>query len=181
MLPPFGANPYARHNDYLLPKLRELIGDQAETPTLGPEQNDSPERAEKFASVKRYLENGFYHNTGHAIDKHVEAYKCLNDHELDVIIGAIYTLEDEVHDIYCNISECLNVIMYSRMVLRSSEPEIVCHHELIKRQLELSTARYERYLIAWEHFHKETAKLWAIWSEERKRARDFKDAQAGLV
>ncbi|KAH9823453.1 hypothetical protein DFH28DRAFT_1118858 [Melampsora americana] len=172
MLPPFGSSPYARHSIGMLPELQELVREQEYLPNR-PRQSGPPERVEEWKSVERYLRNGFFHNTGYAIDQFVEKFKYLNTTELGEIIDAIYALEDEVHDIISHMSECLNITAYCEMVLRSRDPEIVVHHDLIKRQLERSNGRYERYCLAWQHFHREESKLWAIWSEETHRARDL--------
>ncbi|EGG10870.1 uncharacterized protein MELLADRAFT_59804 [Melampsora larici-populina 98AG31] len=181
MLPPFSANPYARHNQAMLPELRELVNDQPHVPIIGPGDEGPIQRVRQWERVKRYLHNGFFHNTGHALDEFVEQFGYLNAAELGTIIDAIYTLEDEVHDVISHMSECLNLIAYCEMVLRSRDPEVTCHHDLIKRQLEISKMQYERYQLAWQHFHQEESKLWAIWSEETHRARAFPDAQPGAA
>ncbi|KAH9822217.1 hypothetical protein DFH28DRAFT_1217087 [Melampsora americana] len=171
MIPAFSHRRYKAfsHQRYksLIPEFRALAFDER-VPTSPAVQVTTPERARHFdIYFQGALDQGFYHKDG--IRRHLDAYRFLNTLKLEAIATAIDTLEDEIHDIGVNITESQDVIGYSRMLLRSREPEVVLHQQIYKPQLKVSRHKYKDFMCILDRYHKEVGNLRAIYSKETKR------------
>ncbi|EGF98179.1 uncharacterized protein MELLADRAFT_113735 [Melampsora larici-populina 98AG31] len=162
MIPAFSYRRY----ESLIPEFRALPFDER-VPTSPGVQVTTPERTRHFdIYVQGALDQGFYHNVEHGISRHLDAYRFLNTLELEAIATVIDTLEDEIQDIGSNITESQDVIGYTRMLLRSREPEDVLHRQIYKQQLEVSRNKYKDFMRILDRYHKEIGKLRAIYSKE---------------
>ncbi|EGG12134.1 uncharacterized protein MELLADRAFT_102103 [Melampsora larici-populina 98AG31] len=163
----------------ILPELRDLaLHDRLPNPNAIPGGGSTSDRRERDFDiyVKTHLDNGFIHNVEEAITVHIHKHDFLNHDEIETILDATITLNDEAHDINTCLGDAQHLLYYSRMMLRSQDPDVIQHRELFKSQYKLSRKSYKRLRSKLREYRNYVMLLWGMMAREIKRTCDIEDA-----
>ncbi|EGG01758.1 uncharacterized protein MELLADRAFT_110633 [Melampsora larici-populina 98AG31] len=177
MIPPLLAG--VRHG--ILPELKDLaIHDRLPNPNAIPGGGTtSYRRATEFdIYVKGHIDRGSTYNLAEAITVHVHKHDFLNHHEVETILDATIVLDKESNDVNTCLGEAQHLVYYTRLMLRSQDPEVIQHRELFKRQYTVSRKQYKRLRSKLREHRKDVMVLWGIMAQEIKRTCDIEDAAA---
>ncbi|EGG10093.1 uncharacterized protein MELLADRAFT_60532 [Melampsora larici-populina 98AG31] len=165
MLPPFLPDDVSG----LMPELRELAVHHRRPESLlsrgNPDDRASDFRIFVQGTLKRYQ---MFHIKD-AVATHIEKYKFLNTLELGAIEHAAYMVEDVLLNIVAKVHDTEKVMSYCKMLLRSTDPDVIRHRNLYKRQIEESQEQHKIMKETQKRYYKDAANLWALLSEETMR------------
>ncbi|EGG11044.1 uncharacterized protein MELLADRAFT_102928 [Melampsora larici-populina 98AG31] len=139
----------------------------------------SLERERNFdVYFKNNLEPGSFHKIPDYLVQHVQRHGFLNSHEIEHLISSMVYLEEATDDIRQDYCEARIMLRYIYTMLRSEDPEVIAHREILKRQEKESRKRYKRYKRMVREYQDDTGLLWALIAQEIKRTCDVEDAAA---